>query len=98
MSTLYGHREQDNNERFDQLADTLSHFRNTVQNDIQGSLQSELGLLDSLNDNFSLLWIRVKRSSGDLSTTMRRNLNISRIVAIVLVLFFIAWMIYKVNS
>lgn len=96
MSNLYGHREQDNNERFNQLADTLSQFRNTVEHDIQGGIRSELNILDSLSDNFSQLWTRVKRSSNDLSTTMRRNSNLSRIVGLILLLFFVIWMIYKV--
>lgn len=96
MSNLYGHREQENNERFNQLADTLSQFRNTVEHDIQGGIRSELNILDSLSDNFSQLWTRVKRSSNDLSTTMRRNSNLSRIVGLILLLFFVIWMIYKV--
>lgn len=98
MSNLYGHREQENNDRFNQLADTLSQFRNTVEQEIQGGVRSELNILTSMNDSFSQLWTRVKRSSGDLSTTMRRNSNLSRIVGIILLLFFIAWMIYKVYS
>lgn len=96
MSNLYGHREQENNERFNQLADTLSQFRNTVEHDIQGGIRSELNILDSLSDNFSQLWTRVKRSSNDLSTTMRRNSNLSRIVGLIVLLFFVIWMIYKV--
>lgn len=98
MSNLYGHREQENNDRFNQLANTLSQFRNTVEQEIQGGVRSELSILTSMNDSFSQLWTRVKRSSGDLSTTMRRNSNLSRIIGIILLLFFIAWMIYKVYS
>lgn len=98
MSSLYGFREEENSQRFNQLADTLNQFRNTVENDIQGGLRTEQNLLDSLNDNFSQLWTRVKRTSTDLSAVIKRNSNLSRIVGLILAAFFVAWMLYKLHS
>lgn len=74
MSNLYGHREEQNNQRFDQLAQTLHQFRTTVDNDIHGGIQQEMLTLDLLNDNFAQLWTKVKRSSGDLRTVMSLSL------------------------
>lgn len=98
MSNLYGHREEQNNQRFDQLAQTLQQFRTTVDNDIHGAVQLELLTLDLLNDQFSQLWTRVKRTSGDLRTVMNRNASLSRIVFIILLIFFLLWTISKLRS
>ncbi|CAK9436373.1 uncharacterized protein LODBEIA_P09310 [Lodderomyces beijingensis] len=95
MSNLYAHREEQNNQKFDQLAQTLSQFRTTVNHDIHESIQQENGLLDQLNDNFSNLMQSVKRTSGNLSTVMNRNSSLVRIVAIILLAFFIVWMLFK---
>ncbi|KAK6197956.1 uncharacterized protein RJT21DRAFT_122778 [Scheffersomyces amazonensis] len=95
--TLYSHREDQNNQRFDQLANTLHQFRNTVNNDIHGAIQQENSILDSLNDNFGQLMQQVKRTSGDLRTVMNRNASLTRIVGLILLGFFIIWMLYKLR-
>lgn len=98
MSNLYGHREEQNNQRFDQLAQTLHQFRTTVDNDIHGGIQQEMLTLDLLNDNFAQLWTKVKRSSGDLRTVMNRNASLTKIVFLILVFFFVIWTITKLRS
>lgn len=98
MSNLYGHREEQNNQRFDQLAQTLHQFRTTVDNDIHGGIQQEMLTLDLLNDNFAQLWTKVKRSSGDLRTVMSRNASLTKIVFLILVFFFVIWTITKLRS
>lgn len=98
MSNLYGHREEQNNQRFDQLAQTLQQFRTTVDNDIHGAIQLEMLTLDLLNDNFSQLWTKVKRTSGDLRTVMNRNASLSRIVFVILLIFFLLWTISTLRS
>lgn len=98
MSNLYGHREEQNNQRFDQLAQTLQQFRTTVDNDIHGAVQLEMLTLDLLNDNFSQLWTKVKRTSGDLRAVMNRNASLSRIVFIILLIFFLLWTISTLRS
>ncbi|EEQ41286.1 hypothetical protein EJF18_70182 [Clavispora lusitaniae] len=98
MSNLYGHREEQNNQRFDQLAQTLHQFRTTVDNDIHGGIQQEMSTLDLLNDNFAQLWTKVKRSSGDLRTVMSRNASLTKIVFLILVFFFVIWTITKLRS
>lgn len=92
---LYSHREGENNQRFDQLAQTLHQFRTTVNNDIHGSIQQEGLILNALNDNFSQLMVLVRRTSNDLRTVMNRNTSLSRIVVIILVGFIIIWTLYK---
>ncbi|EGW34510.1 uncharacterized protein SPAPADRAFT_149498 [Spathaspora passalidarum NRRL Y-27907] len=93
--SLYSTREDQNNQRFDQLAHTLHQFRTTVNNDIHGSIQQENSILDSLSDNFSSLMVSVKRTSGELRTVMNRNASLTRIVGMILLVFFIIWMLYK---
>lgn len=97
MSNLYGHREQENDERFSQLANTLNQFRTTVENDIHAGVRGELSVLDSMNDTFSQLWTRVSRSRGDLTTVLHRNASLARIVGILVAIFFVTWMIYKLR-
>ncbi|WPK26234.1 hypothetical protein PUMCH_003583 [Australozyma saopauloensis] len=97
MSNLYGHREQQNNQRFDDLSHTLSLFRETVDRDINGRVQQEMLTLDLLNDNFSNLWLKVRRTSGDLQTVMTRNASLTRIVGIILVLFIVIWTLYHLR-
>ncbi|CUM45970.1 unnamed protein product [Debaryomyces fabryi] len=94
---LYSHREQENNQRFDNLAQTLNQFRNTVNNDIHGSIQQENLTLDLLSDNFSQLMHLVKRTSGDLRNVMNRNASLTRIVGLILLAFFVIWMLYKLR-
>lgn len=94
-SNLYSHREQQNNQKFDQLANTLHQFRTTVNNDIHDSIEQELGLLHQLNDNFSSLMHMVKKTLGNLTTVMNRNAGLTRIVGIILGAFFVIWMLFK---
>ena len=94
-SNLYSHREQQNNQKFDQLANTLHQFRTTVNNDIHDSIEQELGLLHQLNDNFSSLMQLVKKTLGNLTTVMNRNAGLTRIVGIILGAFFVIWMLFK---
>lgn len=98
MSNLYAHREEQNNQRFDQLAQTLHQFRTVVNDDIHGSIQQENLLLDSLNDNFSQAWVKVKRTSGDLRTVMNRNASLTRIVGIILLGFAVIWTLLKLRG
>ncbi|WLF76457.1 v-SNARE [Lodderomyces elongisporus] len=95
MSDLYAHREEQNNQKFEQLAQTLSQFRNTVNRDIHDSIQQENGLLNQLSDNFSNLMQQVKRTSGNLTTVMNRNSSLTRIVGLILLGFFVIWMLFK---
>lgn len=97
MSDLYGHREEQNNQRFDQLSQTLQQFRTTVDRDIHGRVQLEMLTLDSLNDSFGLLWTKVKRTSGDLQTVMTRNASLTRIVVILLGVFFVIMTLIKLR-
>lgn len=94
---LYSHRENQNNQRFDQLAQTLHQFRNTVNNDIHGSIQQENLILDSLNDNFGQLMTLVKRTSGELRSVMTRNAGLTKIVGLILLAFFVIWMLFKLR-
>lgn len=94
-SNLYSHREEQNNQKFEQLANTLHQFRTTVNNDIHDSIQQELGLLHQLNDNFSSLMQLVKQTLGNLTTVMNRNAGLTRIVGIILLGFFVIWMLFK---
>ncbi|ODV78240.1 uncharacterized protein CANTADRAFT_90609 [Suhomyces tanzawaensis NRRL Y-17324] len=94
---LYSHREQQNNQRFDDLAQTLHQFRNTVNNDINGYVQQENLVLDSLNDNFGQLMHQVKQTSGELRNVMTRNASLSRIVFVILIAFIVIWTIYKLR-
>lgn len=94
---LYSHRENQNNQRFDQLAQTLHQFRNTVNNDIHGSIQQENLILDSLNDNFGQLMTLVKRTSGELRSVMTRNASLTKIVGLILLAFFVIWMLFKLR-
>ncbi|CCG20710.1 Sft1 Golgi v-SNARE [Candida orthopsilosis Co 90-125] len=94
-SNLYSHREEQNNQKFEQLANTLHQFRTTVNNDIHDSIQQESGLLHQLNDNFSSLMQSVKQTSGNLTTVMNRNAGLTRIVGIILLGFFVIWMLFK---
>ncbi|EDK41987.1 conserved hypothetical protein [Lodderomyces elongisporus NRRL YB-4239] len=95
MSDLYAHREEQNNQKFEQLAQTLSQFRNTVNRDIHDSIQQENGLLNQLSDNFSNLMQQVKRTLGNLTTVMNRNSSLTRIVGLILLGFFVIWMLFK---
>lgn len=97
MSNLYGHREEQNNQRFDQLSQTLQQFRTTVDRDIHGRVQLEMLTLDVLNDSFGHLWTKVKRTSGDLLTVMNRNASLTRIVVVLLAIFFIAMTLLKLR-
>jgi len=94
-SNLYSHREQQNNQKFEQLANTLHQFRTTVNNDIHDSIQQELGLLHQLNDNFSSLMQLVKSTLSNLTNVMNRNAGLTRIVGIILLGFFVIWMLFK---
>lgn len=96
MDNLYSHRENQNNERFDELALTLRQFRNTVD-DIRTNVQQEGLLLDLLNDNFGRLMVLVKRTSGELRSVMNRNASLTRTVGLILIAFFVIWMIYKLK-
>lgn len=97
MSNLYSHREAQNGERFDQLANTLNQFRNTVENDIHAGIQNEQLTLDLLNDNFGQLWSKLKRSSGDLRTVMNRNASLAKLVGLFLLMAFILWTLNKLR-
>ena len=97
MSNLYGHREDQNNERFDNLSHTLSLFRETVDSHIHGRVQQEMLTLDLLNNNLSNLWQNVQRSSGDLLTVMTRNASLTRIVIIILAFFILLWTVYHLR-
>jgi protein transporter SFT1 len=94
---LYAHREQQNNAQFDQLAHTLSQFRNTVNNDIHGSIQQESLILTNLSENFDSMMILVRRTSGELRSVMNRNASLTRIVAIMLFGFVIIYTLYKLK-
>ncbi|SGZ49775.1 CIC11C00000000251 [Sungouiella intermedia] len=98
MSNLYSHREEQNNQRFDQLAQTLQQFRTTVDNDIHGAVQLDMLTLDLLNDNFGQLWTKVRRTSGELRNVMNRNASLSRIVFIILLIFFLLWTVAKLRA
>ncbi|CAI5755696.1 unnamed protein product [Candida verbasci] len=93
--SLYSHREDQNNQRFDHLASTLHQFRNTVDRDIHGQVQQEDSLLNNLNENFQSLMHSVQRTSGDLRNVMNRNTSLTRIIGIILLGFFVLWMLYK---
>ncbi|KAI5963634.1 SFT1 [Candida pseudojiufengensis] len=95
MSNLYSHREEQNNQKFEQLAQTLNQFKNTINNDINDSINQESGLINQLNENFSNLMSSVSRTSGNLRTVMNRNQSLTRIVGIILGGFFIVWMLFK---
>lgn len=97
MSDLYNQREQQNNQRFDDLSHTLSLFRETVDRDIHGRVQQEMLMLDLMNDNFSNLWQKVRRTSGDLNTVMTRNTSLTRIVLVILALFIIVWTLWHLR-
>ncbi|QBM88521.1 protein transport protein SFT1 [Metschnikowia aff. pulcherrima] len=97
MSNLYGHREEQNNQRFDQLSQTLQQFRTTVDRDIHGRVQLEMLTLDALNDSFGHLWTKVKRTSGDLQTVMHRNASLTRIVFVLLAVFFVIMTLFKLR-
>ena len=84
---MYSAREQQNNQRFDELAQTLHQFRNTVDNDIHGSIQQENLMIDMLGDNFSQLMTLVKRTSG--------NASLTRVVITILIAFVVIWTLYK---
>ncbi|EDK40977.2 hypothetical protein PGUG_05075 [Meyerozyma guilliermondii ATCC 6260] len=92
---MYSAREQQNNQRFDELAQTLHQFRNTVDNDIHGSIQQENSMIDMLGDNFSQLMTSVKRTSGDLRNVMTRNASLTRVVITILIAFVVIWTLYK---
>lgn len=94
MSDLYAHRENQNNQRFDELALTLRLFRTTVE-DINTNVQAEGGLLDTINDGFGQLMSGVKRTSGELRNVMNRNASLTRMVGAVLAMFFVVWMLWK---
>lgn len=93
----YSNREQQNNQRFDQLALTLHQFRTTVNNDIHGTIQQENLMLDLLGENFNQLMNQVKRTSTDLRGVMTRNASITRIVGIILLGFIVIWMLLKLR-
>lgn len=95
MSDLYAHRENQNNQRFDELALTLRLFRTTVD-EINAGVQAEDGILASLNDGFGLLMSGVKRTSGELRNVMNRNASLTRMVGIVLGMFLVVWMLWRV--
>lgn len=97
MSNLYSHREEQNNQRFDQLSQTLHQFRTTVDRDIHGRVQQDMLMLDQLGDNFGQLWTKVKRTSGDLQTVMNRNASLTRIVFVLLVSFLLIWTLFKLR-
>lgn len=92
---MYSAREQQNNQRFDELAQTLHQFRSTVNNDIHGSIQQENLVIDMLGDNFSHLMTLVKETSGNLRTVMTRNASLTRVVFIILIAFVVIWTLYK---
>lgn len=98
MSNLYSHREEQNNQRFDQLAQTLHQFRHTVDSDIHGAVQQDMLALDLLSDNFGQLWSKMKRTSGDLRSIMNRNASLTRIVFIILLVFFLLWTVAKLKA
>lgn len=95
---LYSYREQQNNQQFDQLAQTLNQFRNTVNQDIHGSIQQEGLILNSLGENFESMMVQVRRTSHDLQTVMNRNASLTRIVGIMLLGFIIIYTLYKLKS
>lgn len=97
MSNLYSHREEENNQKFNQLSLMLHQFRTTVDRDIHGRVQLDMLLLDAFNDNMSQLWSKVKRTSSDLLTVMNRNASLSRIVGAILIIFFLIWTIHKLR-
>lgn len=95
---LYSYREQQNNEQFDQLAQTLNQFRTTVNQDIHGTIQQENLILNSLGENFESMMLQVRRTSGELRTVMNRNASLTRIVGIMLLGFIIIYTLYKLKS
>lgn len=95
--STYANREQQNNQRFDQLALTLHQFRTTVNNEIHGAIQLENLTLDLLGENFNQLMSQVKRTSSDLRGVMTRNASITRIVGLILLGFVVIWMILKLR-
>ncbi|CUM68471.1 uncharacterized protein PRCAT00006196001 [Priceomyces carsonii] len=95
--SLYALREQLNNQRFDQLAQTLHQFRSTVDNDIHGAILLENLIIDSLNDNFGQMMQQVRRTGGDLRNVLRRNASLSKVVGVILIGFIVLWMLYKLR-
>lgn len=93
--STYANREQQNNQRFDQLALTLHQFRTTVNNDIHGTIQQENLTLDLLGENFNQLVLQVKRTSSDLRGVMARNASLTRVVGLILLGFVVIWMLLK---
>lgn len=93
----YAHREQENNQRFDQLAQTLHQFRTVVNDEIHGAIQLESLTLDLLSDNFGQAWHKVKQTSGTLRTVMNRNASLTRIVGVILLVFVVIWMLAKLR-
>lgn len=97
MSNLYSHREEQNNNDFERLSQTLHQFRATVDRDIYGRIQQEGLILDSLGDSFGQLWTKVKRSSGDLQNVMSKNYSLTRIVLLLLAISFVLWTLLKLK-
>lgn len=95
--SLYSYREGQNNQKFDQLAQTLHKFRTTVDNEIHGAVQQENLTLDLINENFSQMMVKVKRTSGSLRSVMTRNSSLTKIVGIILLAFFVIWMLFKLR-
>lgn len=93
---LYSHRENQNNERFGELALTLRLFRTTVD-DINNNVHQENLTLDVLGDNFGQLMNLVRSTSGNLRNVMNRNASLTRTVGLILLAFFVIWMLYKLK-
>lgn len=93
---LYAHRENQNNDRFGELALTLRLFRTTVD-DINNNVNQENLTLDLLGDNFGQLMNLVRSTSGNLRNVMNRNASLTRVVGLILLAFFIIWMLYKLR-
>ena len=93
--STYANREQENNQRFNQLALTLQQFRTTVDNDIHGQIRNENLILDGLGENFSLAMEQVQRTGGELRSVMNRNASLTRIIGMILLGFFVIWMLLK---
>lgn len=93
---MYSHREEQNNQKFDRLANTLHQFRSTINDDIEGSLAEEGLTTNALNDNISQLIEQAKRRSMNLRNTFSRNTSLNKAVGIIFLTFFCLWVWFKI--
>ena len=93
---MYSHREEQNNQKFDRLANTLHQFRSTINDDIEGSLAEEGLTTNALNDNISQLIEQAKRRSMNLRNTFSRNTSLNKAAGIIFLTFFCLWVWFKI--